>query len=216
MAGLLLLHGCRVQVCSAGSQLPRQPGLIPSWASICFDAWTWWFCWSFILHIPGYCRGKGGNPKPWTVRIKPITLDIYSASTSSVWQPKVPTLRIKPVCRWLIVPHDDFKESCSAVHFLGLGNFPCISLHTSHTAPPYAVSFITVRGDHPCWAGDHINTVVQLCWCFAILLTRILWDALRQDISACLRSTIKTENKLAGISFELFLSDLLWKSPLLI
>lgn len=33
-----LLRGRRVQVCSADSQLLRQPVLIPSWANICLGA----------------------------------------------------------------------------------------------------------------------------------------------------------------------------------
>lgn len=65
------------------------------------------------------------------------------------------------------------------------------------------------RGDHPRQPGDRRNAAVWLCQCLAILLTPILWAALGKGISACLRSTIKGENKLAGISFEPLLSDLL-------
>lgn len=90
-------------------------------------------------------------------------------------------------------------------------NFSCISLHASRSALCSVVhhSLTQVFGDHPRQSGDRRNATVQICRCLAILLTPILWDGLGKGISAGLRSTAKGENKLAGISFEPFLSDLL-------
>lgn len=114
------------------------------------------------------------------------------------------SLRHLPVAVLVLWAGNDFQESCSAPLF-GAGKWLMAPVFVCML--PTALHFLQC---HPsrcerCSAITHGSAGTLwcpcLCLCLAILLTPPPWAARGKHISACLRSTIKGENKLADISF---------------
>lgn len=146
-AGLLFSSGCRVQVCRAGSQLQRQPVLIPSWASSCLDAWSWRFCWSFMFISTCVPQGRATTARKGRESLdlncehqnssNGFLLSIYipclsgkKKKTTTTQNPCV-SLGQKPTCQWLCWGSRltmAFKRAVEPMHVLGIrsGKFLCM------------------------------------------------------------------------------------------
>lgn len=198
------------------SQLLRQPVLIPSWANICLGARRRWSCWSFMFILSQDTVGEEKrilshylwSPKQQHWISFSICILILAA-TSPCW-----CLRHLPVPGLVLWARNDFQENCSAVPFLGLGNGWYRAGRWLITPVllcmlPTVLSFMQC---HPSQC-ERCSVITHASQGTAMMPQPASVRALPssshpspgllrgKDISACLRSTIKGENKLADISF---------------